>query len=244
PKPPPPTHFLCIPLITPTSRPQLLQTLGAFRADIASPLSSFGGVPEDAIRPLGTLHLTLGIMSFPRNNNEGLDRAVGLLRSLRPREMLADVEEEGEGNSGSDLVITLQGLESMQAPAKAAVLYASPTDRLGTLQAFCERLRLAFREAELIVEESRPLLLHATILNTIYVKGGGGKKGGGGAGGKKKRERLTIDARGILDRYEDQVWMEGVKMEKIAICKMGAKKVEVNGVVEDEVYEVEAEIEF
>ncbi|KAK3371692.1 kinase A anchor protein [Lasiosphaeria ovina] len=270
-----PTHFLCIPLVTAASRPQLVQSLATFRADVSSPLSF--GVPEEAIRPVGTLHLTLGVFSFPKN--EGLDRAIELLRSLRPREILVSItpptmpgakveqdktvvavttevaaaadDDKGKPveattpQDGAPLTITLRGLESMQPPAKAAVLYSPPVDRLGTLQAFCEKLRAVFREAELMTEESRPLLLHATIMNTIYVKGKDKKqqrKAGGGGGGKKW-ERLTVDARGILDRYEDHVWMQDVALSSIAICKMGAKKTEVDG-VEDEAYEVEAEISF
>ncbi|KAK3343724.1 kinase A anchor protein [Lasiosphaeria hispida] len=262
PKPAAPTHFLCIPLVNAASRPQLAQSLSAFRADVSSPASF--GVPEDAVRPVGTLHLTLGVFSFPKD--EGLDRASELLSSLRLREMLANIkpptmpgasepepaataaETKGKGEFTSEtppeaaLAITLRGLESMQLPEKASVLYAPPVDGLGTLYAFCERLRAAFQEAELMADEKRPLLLHATILNTIYVKGGRGPRGRGGKHGKRG-EKLTIDARGILDRYDDQIWMEDVRVDKIAICRMGAKKTEVDG-AEDEAYEVEAEVEF
>ncbi|KAK0704940.1 kinase A anchor protein [Lasiosphaeris hirsuta] len=255
PKPVAPTHFLCIPLVNAASRPQLAQSLSVFRADVSSPFSF--GVPEDAIRPVGTLHLTLGVFSFP--TDEELDRASELLKSLRLREMLASIkssepepeaaaETKGKGKSTSEtppeaaLMITLRGLETMQLPKRASVLYAPPVDQLGTLYAFCERLRAAFREAELMVDEKRPLLLHATVLNTIYVKGGRGPRGKGGKHGKRG-EKLTIDARGILDKYEDQVWMENVRVGKISICRMGAKKTKVDG-AEDEAYEVEAEVEF
>jgi activating signal cointegrator complex subunit 1 len=159
-------------------------------------------------------------------------------------------EEEEEG-----IKITLRGLASMQPADRAAVLYAPPVDRFGLLQAFCERVRDAFREAEVMEDEGRPLLLHATVVNTVYVKGdkqeggsnarGRGGRGRGGRGGRggKKWERLVFDATGIIDRYEDQVWMENVPVEKIAICRMGAKKVVVDG-EEDEAYEVEAEVDF
>lgn len=273
------------------SRPPLAESLAAFRADVTGPSSGFA-VPEDAVRPVGTLHLTLGVMSFPRN--DGLERAVALLRSLRPREMMtglplgsrrsstaisvtpgevtttirADVGDNVYGKAspeqqsgakdkeqqparstaataGGPLSITLRGLQSMQPSAsRASVLYAAPVDQDGALQQFCERLRSAFQDAGLLVEDNRPLLLHATIVNTIYAKtakartrGPKGKQGGGGGG------KLQIDARGILDRYEDWVWMDNVPVEKIAICRMGAKKTEVDGVVADEAYEVEAEIE-
>ncbi|KAK3387215.1 AKAP7 2'5' RNA ligase-like domain-containing protein [Podospora didyma] len=221
-----PTHFLCIPLTTQASRPQLLQSLGSFRADVSSPQSF--GVPEEAIRPVGTLHLTLGVFSFPKN--EGLDQAIELLRLLRPRELLTSIafpaipgvegevttqalvkEEKDSAATISELApltITLRGLETMQKPDKASVLYALPVDQMGRLQAFCEKLRTTFQEAKLMMEDNRPLLLHATIANTIYVKGGRDKKSKKPGG--KRWDKLTIDARGILDRYEDQIWMEDV----------------------------------
>jgi activating signal cointegrator complex subunit 1 len=123
----------------------------------------------------------------------------------------------------------------MQNPSKASVLYAPPVDQHGVLQTFGEQVRKVFLDEGLLTEEDRPLLLHATLVNTIYVRSGGRR----GAGGKK--ERITLDARAALDRYDDQVWMKDVTLEKIAICKMGAKKVSVDG-IEDEEYEIEAEV--
>ncbi|KAI0018275.1 RNA ligase-like domain-containing protein [Xylariomycetidae sp. FL0641] len=231
---PSPTHFLCIPLVTGASRHQLSTNLAAFSADVTSP-DSFA-VPEQAVRPLGTLHLTLGVMSFPKD--EGLEKAVQLLKTLIPRQLLTNVlppPKDAATNDGKTtasatatpaseplgpppplLPVTLQGLHSMQAASKATVLYTAPIDPEGTLMRFCEKLRSAFQEAELMTVESRPLLLHATIVNTIYVKGR--------AKGKKRHDKLTIDARGILERYDDYVWMQDVPVEKIAICKMGAKE--------------------
>jgi activating signal cointegrator complex subunit 1 len=133
------------------------------------------------------------------------------------------------------LAVTLRGLHSIQPAAKAAVLYASPVGTEVILIKFCEKLRSNFQEAGLMVEEDRPLLLHATILNTIYVKGRNSSRGGKG----KRHEKLTVDARQILERYDDYLWMENVPIEKIAICKMGAKKLEDG----DEAYEVVAEID-
>ncbi|KAI0181341.1 kinase A anchor protein [Hypoxylon sp. FL1284] len=244
---PVPTHFLCLPLVTGVSRHQLSASLSAFSADVTSP-DSFA-VPEQAVRPIGTLHLTIGVMSFPKD--EGLERAVSLLKTLVPRKMLSDVKAGAATIAGTGLLhesesvkglpgtlppllsVTLRGLHSMQPTAsKASVLYTPPVDNEGTLRRFCENLRSTFQDAGLMAVENRPLLLHATIMNTIYVKGRNRK-------GPKRNEKLTIDARGILDRYEDFVWMESVPVEKIAICKMGAKKQEDG----DEAYEVEAEID-
>ncbi|KAM7208469.1 Protein kinase A anchor protein, nuclear localization signal domain containing protein [Naviculisporaceae sp. PSN 640] len=274
---PSPTHFLCIPLVTRASRPQLTQSLASFRAEVSERGSPVGGlgalpgslnvVPEEAIRPVGSLHLTLGVFSFPRKPKS--ETAKALLQSLRPREILkaykpppampgstvipGSVSEES--SEEEELKITLRGLRSMQSttPQKSAVLYAPPVDPRGRLQQFCEGVRKVFQDAGLMVSEDRPLLLHATVVNTIYVKGrktqgqgqsrGTGRGRGRGGGRHNHRERLTIDATGILDRFEDHVWMEDVKVEKIAICKMGARKVEVDGVVVDEEYEVVGEVD-
>ncbi|KAI1325869.1 kinase A anchor protein [Xylariaceae sp. FL0255] len=240
---PAPTHFLCIPLVTGTSRPQVSASLAAFKADVTSP-DSFG-VPEQAVRPLGTLHLTLGVMSLSPNskNEQSLDNAVALLRSLRPGRILAGIrgevveEEEGKKEQGKErdpsLTVTLKGLASMQPAAKASVLYAPPVDdddanggNVSLLTKFCEQIRATFIDAGLMEKEDRPLLLHATILNTIYIKVGGGRGGRGGGGGGKHQKRLTVDARGMLDRYADYIWMKDVPVEKLAICRMGAKAVE------------------
>lgn len=306
-----PTHFLCIPLVNASSRTQLSQGLAAFAADVTAEESL--GIPRDAIRPVGTLHLTLGVCSFPRD--EGLDRATDLLKSLRLRAILESArrqvaaralpgetnpaaptvreaygsnvsssnqemdnnsklsprqgterggedEEEGEAPPQQPLLIALRGLASMQTPSKTSVLYARPADDQGeggaggVLQAFCEKLRAVFLDAGLVQDDShRPLLLHATVLNTIYAKKEKKKKdaapGEEGAGGAKRRgrggrrgEKLTFDAWPVIDRYEGHVWMEGFAVEKVALCRMGAKKVVVAGVVEDEAYEAVTEVEF
>jgi len=256
---PPLTHFLCIPLVTPASRPQLTASLATFGADVTSP--SGLALPAAAVRPVGTLHLTLGVMSFP--GDEGLDRALALLRSLKPRDLWASARSTGPaagaggagkapdtgrpaaGPPAEELRITLRGLRAMQPASRASVLYAPPEDRLGALQRFCEALRAAFQEAGLMVREERPLLLHATVLNTVYARGGarGGRGGGRGGGGGGRGGKLTVDVQPVLDRYEDEVWAEGLRVEKIAICKMGAQKTQVDG-VEDEVYQVVGSVNF
>ncbi|KAJ9165050.1 Kinase A anchor protein [Coniochaeta hoffmannii] len=274
-----PTHFLCIPLVNATSRVQLSQSLASFSADVTAP-DSFG-LPQDAIRPVGTIHLTLGVCSFPKS--EGLDRATELLKSLRLRGILDSARQQvaartlpgdvpsvqeaygkcpGQETDGKvsaqqaaakeegpqPLLITLRGLVSMQAPSKASVLYAQPLDEQGVLQLFCEKLRGVFVDEGLMQDEGRPLLLHATVANTIYVKNAPGEGGGNRGGSKAKRgrrgEKLTFDARPIMDRYEDQIWLKDFPVEKIALCRMGAKKVEVDGVVVDEAYEAVAEVGF
>ncbi|RFU31986.1 hypothetical protein B7463_g4392, partial [Scytalidium lignicola] len=315
PKPPKPTpahskhltHFLCIPLVTPTSRPQLQTSLSRFRADLtsnvntntitnttsqssqlpsqSSQLSSSASlppagkieprptIPPKAIRPVGTIHLTLGVMSLV--TPEKVQRAVDVLRGLDLKGLLLRSSSSGSSSStGSnnrrngekeesragarselesdaavvdELKVTLKGVSSMNDPTKTSVLYTAPVDHDGRLRRFCLGIRDIFMAADLMVADTRPLLLHATVLNTVYVpgvkrKGGPSARNGRGGGGGRK-ERLTLDARDILERYRDMEWMSGVRVEKVAICRMGARKVE-GGEEGDEEYFVESEIEI
>ncbi|TWU75659.1 hypothetical protein ED733_007221 [Metarhizium rileyi] len=224
---PPPTHFLCLQLAS----AQLTRSLAVFRADVTG--AHGFGVPDDAVRPPGTLHLTLGVMSL---NQEDTRRAVDLLNTLRPREVLAEVRvrasaaAKGRTEDGG-LAISLRGLRSTTSPASTSVLYAPPSDAEGVLYAFCEALRRPFREMGLIGDENRPLLLHATVVNTVYVRGGGGGR---------RKGRLVLDARDLMGRYADYVWAQDMPVRRVALCRMGARKVDGD----DEVYEVEGEIEI
>ncbi|KAH6712881.1 kinase A anchor protein [Leptodontidium sp. MPI-SDFR-AT-0119] len=257
PKPSPPrlTHFLAIPLTTPTSRPQLHQALSLFKEKTTQPniASLPDGIPDQAIRPLGTLHLTLGVMSL--STPEKVQGVLDLLNSLNLREVLAgkslslsislsSSSSEGQQKDANPppIHITLRGLQSMHDPSKTSVLYTSPLDPDLRLYRFCVKLREVF--GEFLVGETRPLLLHATVVNTVYVKGRTGLGGsrGRGRGGREAggRGRLVLDARELVREWEDFVWMRDVRVERVAVLRMGAKVVE-NG---EEEYEVEGEVEM
>lgn len=240
------THFLCIPLVTAASRPQLSHSLASFRDDVTRP-KGLGGfdLPFDAVRPVGTLHLTLGMMSFPKD--EGLDRAIELLKSLKLREILSTVKasvmpgasDVGATKDQPQLLITLKGLHAFGKAEKATVLFAPPSDQLGILQGFAEKIKALFKDADLLTADDRPLTLHATIVNTVYVKGHRNSHG------KNKGDRVFVnDGQAITDRYEDEVWLENAPLEKVAICRMRAKPIEENGRVVDAAYEVVAEVVF
>lgn len=208
------------------------------------------------MRPLGTLHLTLGVMAL---RGESLQKAVDVLGSLKLGEILAETRLTKAANTSAavlamsggsshdgiqastekGLSLTLRGLHSIQPAAKAAVLYAPPADPEGILYSFCKQLQKPFQECGLMIDEGRPLLLHATMINTIYVKNGNGGRGGGTRG--KRREKLTIDATDLLGRYDDYVWAEKMPVTRVALCRMGAKPIPGT---DDAAYEVEAEVEF
>jgi activating signal cointegrator complex subunit 1 len=251
------THFLCIPLVTPTSRPQLQKSVQAFCFDVKNDRTpeNPNGIPEKAIRPLGTLHLTLGVMSLL--TPERIEGALALLHSLDIPSLLSvpstasalatSAKETGPAAAATPqpLKITLRGLKSMHPPSKTSVLYSSPVDPDGRLYTFCSSLRAAF--SDFLAPDDRPLLLHATIVNTVYVPGVRESSGGqAGAGHGKQKAKMTIDAREVLERYEETVWMEECRVEKVAVCRMGARKIrdkEGRDTGEEE-YVVEGEVEI
>lgn len=180
---------------------------------------------------------------------ERVDSALKVLKELNISEILStmrlekpevpstlkeDSESKVKMADSKSLSITLQGLASMHSPSKTSIIYSSPVDPDGRLYSFAHKLRDIFMGAELLIEDNRSLLLHATIVNTVYVPGVRGK----GSGHGNSKAKLTLDATELLEDYEGFVWMEGVRLEKVAICRMGAKKNEAG----DEEYVVEGEV--
>jgi activating signal cointegrator complex subunit 1 len=190
--------------------------------------------------------------------DEMLSRAVELLRDLRLSVELARAiaasssaavdaaavapatnEESGAADAPRHLRVTLAGLDAMRDPSQTSVLYAPPHDPRGELLRFCETVRKPFLESGLMADEGRPLLLHATVVNTIYARRGGS---GNHQRGRGRRKPVMLDARDVLARYEGHVWMEDEVVDKVTLCRMGAKEVEGSG--GDAAYAVEAEVSF
>jgi activating signal cointegrator complex subunit 1 len=268
------THFLCLPLVNTGSKPQLERNLEGFRKE----LEKGGLVPLKAVRPVGTLHLTLGVMAL---DAEQLNEAGKCLQELDLRSLLRDaIPKASEGFERTvsllddqeqdirPLSIDLKGLVPMQAQQNTSILYAEPRDATARLYAFASALREHFASKGFVVEDTRQLKLHATIINTIYAKVRGRRPGhaskpqptardGGTAAGEESdndtklqeqdrsqghgpnaKSLLKFDATELMAQYEDFVWADGVSIEKVQICKMGAKKVvDESGEVVGEEYE-------
>jgi activating signal cointegrator complex subunit 1 len=228
---PPLTHFLCIPLVTESSRPELENSLLRFKQIIAdldnasstqSPTPS--SIPPTAIRPVDTLHLTLGVMSLQESHR--VEEAVDLLKNLDIRELLISSSTNEAETPHTELKLSLLSLLPMNTPTNTSILYAKPDDSSNRLQSFAEKLQSKFQDAGFIVDEKRPLKLHATVLNMIYTKSGIGK-------GKSR-----IDATQLLEECKDFIWAKEFRLEEVAICKMGAKKeYDQNGELLSEKYE-------
>lgn len=174
-KRPPLTHFLCLPLINTTSTPQLVSSLAEFKEAI--PLNSPSQasslkpqtklLPDEALRPVGTLHFTLGVMSLL--TEERVQEALGFLQSLDLVSILQEVESElsSQGAQGSvhaldpsshealsPFNISLTSLHALPTARKATILHAAPSDPTSRLLPFCRKLRSKFIEAGFILEET------------------------------------------------------------------------------------------
>lgn len=264
-KRPPLTHFLCLPLLSSASRPQFERASAGFRERLKSSSAELQpDVLGRAIRPVGTIHLTLGVMSL--TEQERIDDAIKFLKALNWHEMLRGLESVGasntpiEGEASNDVqsnqqehttnenngtpsnaeptidrssgpfTITLSSLKTMKNASKTSVLYAEPLDGSGRLLPFCEKLRQSFTDAGFLLHEDRPLKLHATILNTLYASNKSHK-------GPRRKKPALIDATELLEHFSDFKWAEEIVLEKVAICEMGAQRVEnEDGAVVDEQY--------
>ncbi|MCJ1315594.1 hypothetical protein MMC15_000914 [Xylographa vitiligo] len=123
------------------------------------------------------------------------------------------------------LVVSITGLQPMHSPSSTSILYASPEDSSLRLQHFCLALQTAFTDAGFLMPETRSLLLHATIVNTTYVTERSKRTAGGGHG-KQRNGRGGFDATHVLEKFREATWAEGIRLEKVAICEMGARKVD------------------
>ena len=191
-KKPPLTHFLCLSLISEANRTHLSTALSQLRRDV----ETLTPVPAKAVRPVSSLHLTLGVMSLSASELSAAmkhlqELDVGqLLRGITTQKIAEEAHDtpmvsEGFGavanpdfnptdpaiSSDLDgLVVTLEGLVPMQKAVQSSILYAEPQDKSGRLVRFAESVRKSFEDGGWVLKEDRGLKLHATVLNTIYAK--------------------------------------------------------------------------
>lgn len=141
------------------------------------------------------------------------------------------------------LTLTLQGLGTFLSARSSRVFFAHAHDPSRRLQLFAERVRQRFQDAGLITE-TRPLVLHATVANLIYVRSG--KKGrnstssgtkvgevdardmleffNGGSSGEDLDGHATTTVDAMSDSEEGgYIWAREINVNRVRICKMGAE---------------------
>ncbi|KAB8273660.1 AKAP7 2'5' RNA ligase-like domain-containing protein [Aspergillus minisclerotigenes] len=189
-KRPPLTHFLCLPLVNSTSLPQLESSLAVFKASIPRRTLRYGApeqplIPDGALRPVGTLHLTLGVMSLPTKErlNEAIEffQSLDLVTMVREAEKIASARAQGKKRNAasasateqsssssagevakshdesrpSPFTVSLESLHALPRARTATVLHATPVDPTARLYPFCELLRDKFLEAGFLLGEQK-----------------------------------------------------------------------------------------
>lgn len=189
------THFLCLPLVNDASLPQLEASITAFTAAYppvpgADPSSTQhqttdqdalqAAIPQGAVRPVGTIHLTIGVLSLP--TRERLNEALTFFQTLDLASLLREAERvayelrqksawkrgpnPAEASSFSStpfdsdqihrpLSVSLESLHALPRAKAATVLHASPVDPTGRLYPFCVMLRDKFIEAGFMLSEAK-----------------------------------------------------------------------------------------
>lgn len=150
-------------------------------------------------------------MSLP--TAETLEHATSVLAELDINGLLKECSEE---NIAGPLNISLRGLSTMGSSKKASVLYTHPIDATNRLLPFATAIKQRFVQEGLIVNEKgrEKLLLHATVLNTVYVKKGGRTS---------RKQPPTLELTKVVEEWKEKVLVPEVKVKRISICRMGAR---------------------
>jgi len=194
------THFLSLPLID----PDFISKVESLYADCME-LSNDKDFLASILMPPKCLHLTLATMCLKTQND--IDKAVNLMRSLSSQvyDML---------NTHSAL-LKIKGLAIMKGTIKnARVVYAEilKEQSYNTVIEVSKFLIQKFREAGIIIRESedKELLLHATLLNTIYYK---------------NKQKNTYDASLIFGQFGN-INFGNVLLRNISLCVIGTMNAE------------------
>ena len=260
------THFLCLPLITKHSKPQLQLSLQKFATSATEKYE----IPPKAIRPIGTLHLTLGVMQLL--NGERVEAARAFLRSLDLAEMLKVASQpqavhpkivEPSDNSATNQVSTV--INAKPSTKEAAISEDSgPDDSSRPLKVSLSGLRSMHKLSKTSILFTSPkdstsrLNTFAKSLRDAFVSENlmvpenrplrphativntlyakNPFRFRGSGHGRDNRGVEKFDATALLQEFQDFEWADEFCLERVSICQMGARKEFVEGVVVNEEY--------
>ena len=245
------THFLAIPLMTPTSRTQVSDSFKCLWDALAAI-----DVPTDAIRPLGLLHLNLDI-PLSLKTLECMAKATEILRNVSNKKTLPTMHESSTSgslsrHSSSALPTSNCDINNSMASPCVSIsgLFCSPGNEAKVLNLSTKvydpthrvrnwKLRLVhtYQAAVLSPKQYHPKELQkraamkkllascdATV-RLIHMPTSTEVAPCKWKPGKLIHPRLNfIDVRGLLERYKDHVWVENAPLESSSICRLGFHK--------------------
>ena len=241
------THYICIPLVTASSRPQLTRSLGLLRDSPASV-----SVPLRAFVPVDTLNVSLRIvMSLPTPDR--FAKAEKLLQSFdlnsltrelsKPslsersiKERFSDLEKSlslspvASMNQPLPLRVTLSGLVAhplRNQDIMARTLVAQCHDPTSRVNHLCNNLAIIFEAAGLYNPSSRILrrsLGHAVcLIQTGLIPPSKLVPSHHHPGKLEGEAPLEIDSRDLVRTFKDFIWADNIRLEKLSICRLGFK---------------------
>ena len=245
------THFLAIPLVTPKSRSQVLDSFKCLWDDLTAI-----GVPIGAIRSPGLLNLNLDIL-LSLDTCERMTKATEILQEVSVKEALPAIH----GSSTSDNLFRHSAMalprsgddtnNSMAPPsvsisslfcgpgmeARAWTLSTISYDTTHRVRNLKLRLAHAYQAAGLGQKPCDPHdsqaqaaikdILGSSDATVCLVKTPRSSKAipSKRFPGKIRGAPLPpFDVRGLLERYKDHVWMENAPLDRVSICKIGLWK--------------------
>lgn len=233
-----PTHFLCLPLCTPTSRAKLQTLVETLRSDEASI-----GFPRAAFRLPNSFHLQLCNLRIETPHD--LDAVSDLLRGLDMNELLgrkpSDLQAISSGQVKFNLTdarrqvktppvkVTLKGLIAFPHTDKARALYATFQGDSDRLDMLVRNVSHMFASRSVTGQPSQPdftarRLLGPNLLDTRYAKKWDivvDKD----RGVRRIYRAALVDTRYLIEKYKDTVWVEDMRIEKVSLCKEGRLKI-------------------
>lgn len=129
---------------------------------------------------------------------------------LQYMDLVHSNQSSGSLPASNPYTTSLSGLRTTRMRTSTSTLYASPSPLVSPLYTLCQSLRELFLHANLLIPESRPLLLHATVFNTLHCA-------------QKSEKGKKINAKALMEKWEQGKWVKDMKVERVAIWEMGAK---------------------
>lgn len=211
------THFVRIPLVTPASLPQILESYSRIQRDTISAV-----IPRGAFTHPANLHLTIGSLSLPTPSH--VEAALEVLRSAITRQVdrpftvhLVGIRTSLVTHKPRDLTRTMR-------------LYSRIEDPTNCLQRFCQGVRSTLQDEGLLKQlpwETNELPPQTRLMDTRRLARDSTMAK------SKYYPRPGFDATGIHRKYKDCVLMKDVRLQELHISELGRKKVLYEDVMVD-----------
>lgn len=240
------THFLCIPLATRVSRPQLASSMRTLASDPCA-----ANVPKEAFRSLEGIYIPVGALSL--HTPAAVDAAVHLVRKALLRHYTFSHGNKSQQVPRDPLKVSITGLRPFTSPGyrtKATQsLFASITEPTGQLLKLCKDINYDLLEHSLWqgsgnhsgLVEGFPL---STIADTKKCLSDKLKSDPVFARlGRPAFLDKKIDVTEIQRRYEHFTFASQFSLERFTICEMGLKHIiRDDGVLVNQAYREAASI--